>query len=154
MLASIPFFVLLGVVTIVDSLTKLIPNYLVIIGLVYGLSLAFFQLGQVSFINSVLGVIVGGVLLIIPYAKSYIGAGDVKLMAMVGSYLGPYLTLEAVLYAAVVGGAVAACYLIYDRLSKKSTHKTVAAESRKAHLPYAFAISLGAIFALLKPNFL
>ena len=154
MLSSIPFFVLLGVVTVVDSLTKLIPNYLVILGLAYGLFLALFKLGQISFIDSMLGMGLGGALLILPYAKSYIGAGDVKLMVMVGSFLGPYSTLLAVLYTAVVGGVAVACYLIYDYFNQKRAFKLVESAPRKAHLPYAFAISLGAIFAFLKPNLL
>jgi len=53
------------------------------------------------------GTIVGLVLLLPAYAIGGMGAGDVKLMAMVGAFLGPVSALGAVLTTLVVGGVLA-----------------------------------------------
>lgn len=54
-----------------------------------------------------LGLLVGFGVLIVPWAMHGMGAGDVKLMAAIGCWLGPWLTLLSFAAGAIVGGLVA-----------------------------------------------
>jgi prepilin peptidase CpaA len=55
-----------------------------------------------------LGLLVGLGVLIVPWAMHGMGAGDVKLLAAIGCWLGPWLTLLSFAAGAIVGGIVAA----------------------------------------------
>jgi prepilin peptidase CpaA len=59
-----------------------------------------------------LGLLVGLAVLIVPWAMHGMGAGDVKLMAAIGCWLGPWLTLLSFAVGAMIGG-VAAVVMIY-----------------------------------------
>lgn len=54
-----------------------------------------------------LGLLVGFGVLILPWLMHGMGAGDVKLMAAIGCWLGPWLTLVSFAVGALVGGVVA-----------------------------------------------
>ncbi len=54
-----------------------------------------------------LGLLVGFGVLIVPWAMHGMGAGDVKLMAAIGCWLGPWLTLLSFAVGAILGGIVA-----------------------------------------------
>lgn len=148
----LPFLLLLIVISIYDLRSKRIPNYLIAIGFIYGLFLSVFDLGRVTFLESLMGIILGGSLFLLPFIKSYVGAGDLKLMAMIGSYLGVYLTFLAFVYAAIIGGAGILIFLFYKKIIKDHPDESNQLISKINYLPYAYAISLGATFALLNTN--
>lgn len=54
-----------------------------------------------------LGLLVGFGVLILPWAMHGMGAGDVKLMAAIGAWLGPWLTLLSFVVGGLIGGVVA-----------------------------------------------
>jgi len=85
------------------------------------------------------GLVLGGLLLLPLYALGGMGAGDVKLMAMAGAFLGPGLAAAAALYACVAGGGLALAALAWRR-----------ARGRPAptHQAYAPAIALGCLAAV------
>ena len=72
-----------------------------------GLGLAAFGLGGISVGAAVLGCLIGLVLMLPGHMLGATGAGDVKLMAAVGSLLGPLVVVNAVLFTAVAGGVLA-----------------------------------------------
>jgi prepilin peptidase CpaA len=56
-----------------------------------------------------------GLLTLLPlYAIGGMGAGDVKLMAGVGAWLGPSLTLWAFVFSALMGAVMAAGMIVYS----------------------------------------
>jgi prepilin peptidase CpaA len=57
--------------------------------------------------SSLLGVCLGFGLLIVFFAVGGVGAGDVKLLAAVGAWLGPYLTYQVFIASALFGGLYA-----------------------------------------------
>ena len=77
------------VATIVDVRTRRIPNVLTGTMAGAGLGLAAFGFGGISVGAAVLGCVVGLVLMLPGHALGATGAGDVKLMAAVGTLLGP-----------------------------------------------------------------
>ncbi|HEX9143437.1 MAG TPA: A24 family peptidase, partial [Candidatus Binatia bacterium] len=91
--------ILLFLAVLHDVRTRRIPNRLVFPGAVIGLALntilppgtGFFAepSGAVGFLASLGGAGIGVAILLPMYAFGALGAGDVKLMAMVGAFLGP-----------------------------------------------------------------
>lgn len=62
------------------------------------------------------GMLLGFVALLPMYAIGAMGAGDVKLMAMVGAFLGPAGTLQALLFSILAGGIAAVAFALRRRM--------------------------------------
>jgi prepilin peptidase CpaA len=103
------------VATVVDLRTRRIPNILTGSMAGAGLGLAAFGFGGVSVGSAVLGCVIGLVLMLPGHVLGATGAGDVKLMAAVGSLLGPLAVVNAVLFTAVAGGVLAVAVAIQRR---------------------------------------
>lgn len=54
-----------------------------------------------------LGLLAGFGLLIVPWLMHGMGAGDVKLMAAIGCWIGPWLTLVSFAVGGIIGGVIA-----------------------------------------------
>jgi prepilin peptidase CpaA len=90
-----------------DVRSHRIPNWLVLSGLVIGIVYHSFMASGWGVAYSLKGIAVGfGVFLPI-YLLRGMGAGDVKLMAMVGAFLGPASTLGAIFMTLMAGGVLA-----------------------------------------------
>lgn len=63
--------------------------------------------------DSLAGLLACGVVLLLCLVLFRIGGGDVKLLAMIGAFLGLQQGLEAMLWTFVLGGAMAICTLIW-----------------------------------------
>ncbi|NDZ15974.1 prepilin peptidase [Variovorax sp. WS11] len=98
--------VLLVIAGITDYRTYRIPNWLTFGGATF--ALVYKTVIAVSPGSALLmasgGLFLGFLLLLPLYMLHAMGAGDVKLMAMVGAFLGVDETLQAVLFAFVAGG--------------------------------------------------
>lgn len=90
----------------IDIRTRRIPNWLTgaMAGAGFGIAASG---GSVSLTNAALGVIAGMLLMMPGHLIGATGAGDVKLMAAVGSLIGPGPALKAFLFSAIAGGAIA-----------------------------------------------
>lgn len=154
MSVTFPFLAVMSLATVLDFATKRISNYLVLLGLSIGLLLSYLNGGVSGLASSAFGALVGLLIFILPYTKSLMGAGDVKLMAVAGSFLGPYLVLMAALYASIIGGLLVLSYLLYKGLLLDSLNRAFRFHFSSNRIPYAFAISLGACLALLNPTLL
>ena len=90
-----------------DVRSRRIPNWLTFGAAFAG---AVYQLAANGFAglgDGVLGWIVGAAFLFVPFALGGIGAGDVKLMAALGAWLGPAEVMWLGMYTGVAGGAIA-----------------------------------------------
>lgn len=92
-----------------DFRSHRIPNLLTGVGVVLGMGYQAF-LGGGGWVNSLGGAAIGFVVLMPFYLLRAMGAGDVKLMAMVGAWLGPVDVLGAALGTFLAGGAMAVIY--------------------------------------------
>jgi prepilin peptidase CpaA len=110
-------FVLLCTAAVSDWRSYRIPNWLtfggVLFALVYGTLAARTPVSGAT--NALAGLGAGFVLMVPFYALGIMGAGDVKLMAMVGAFLGPYQALVAVLFTFIAGGVAALAFAIHRR---------------------------------------
>jgi len=110
-------FVLLLIASVSDCRHYKIPNWLTFGGSAFALIYSAFipfspQLG----FGWALGGFALGLSLMLPlYMLGMMGAGDVKLMAMVGAFLGMTDTLYAVLFVFVSGGLAALAYALWHQ---------------------------------------
>lgn len=70
-------------------------------------------LGWIPVHESLLGLLACGGVMLLCFVMFHVGGGDVKLMAMVGAFLGPQRGLEAMLWTFVAGGCLAIIVLIW-----------------------------------------
>ncbi len=94
-----------------DYRTRRIPNKYLAWGALYALGIfaamaVLLPLKPVlkGFLFSLLGMLLGGFFLYLPYRYKQVGAGDVKLMMVYGLFLGPKGVILALLNGALVGG--------------------------------------------------
>jgi prepilin peptidase CpaA len=92
---------------IIDGRQLRVPNWLTYHFLAGGLAFALWSGGREAFLLSLAGAGVGLVSLLPLYAIGGMGAGDVKLMAGMGAWMGPWLTFGAFVASALVGGIFA-----------------------------------------------
>jgi len=109
-LFDVVIFSVSGLSAFFDLRIRRIPNWLIAIGLICGVVLNAFH-GSHYLIQSILGFLVGVVVLIVPFALGWIGAGDVKYLGVVGSLLGVSWLPRVFFYSALVAGIIAVGYL-------------------------------------------
>lgn len=131
------------IIAFIDLQEQIIPDVISLPGIVVGLILSFL-VPYMSFINSALGALVGGgIILIIAWVGSIIfkkeamGGGDVKLTAMIGAFLGWRYTIIS-LFLGFFLGALTGIVLIMTKIKK-----------REDAIPFGPFIALGSIITLL-----
>lgn len=149
MLDWYPVIGLLLIACLTDLLYRKIPNTLLLAFGVYGLASSVMGFGRVVIADALLGLFVGLIIFSIPYYKSWIGAGDVKLMGVLGIYFGPNLTLTAAIYSMLAGGILALIYMLKKAHVKESLSNLVKFKIGDSQMPYAAAILVGSCFAIL-----
>jgi prepilin peptidase CpaA len=70
-------------------------------------------LGWISLTESLLGVLACGLVMLVCFAMFQVGGGDVKLIAMLGAFLGPEQGITAMLWTFVWGACAGLCVLIW-----------------------------------------
>jgi prepilin peptidase CpaA len=99
-----------------DFRIQKIPNLLTLPAAIFSFGYHAFTNGFSGFLFSVQGLALGIGLLIIPYLLGGMGAGDAKLMGVVGGVLGAKGVFCAFLFSALIGGIYALILtLIYRR---------------------------------------
>jgi len=100
------------VLIFIDLRHRILPNYLTLPGIGLGFLLSFFN-PAVEWWESLLGIALGGGLLLLVAIVYYLwrkvegmGMGDVKLMAMVGAFLGWKLTLLTIVLGSLLGSII------------------------------------------------
>jgi prepilin peptidase CpaA len=148
--------------TVVDLRTRRIPNVLTATMAAVGIGIAAAGLNVVSVWAAALGLIVGLALMLPGHVLGATGAGDVKLMAAIGSLVGPTLVVKAVLFTLLAGGVLA----LAVAFKRKRLATTIATTARMIAAPsdartelsmappssrfaYAPAIALGSMIAAL-----
>lgn len=168
-------FVLLLIAAAIDLRTYRIPNWLT--GLGAAAALAFSVGVPPSAPHGIWWALQGcglALLIMLPlYALRAMGAGDAKLMAVAGLYLGPFATLVAILACMIVGGLLALAYSVlrgsFNRLmqnlrnaawqgaasimTRQSLRLAPDASSSIGRLPFAVSIALGTTGTVLVRHF-
>jgi leader peptidase (prepilin peptidase)/N-methyltransferase len=130
-------------ITAIDIKHQIIPDSITLPGIVVGLVASFF-IPHLTFLDSLIGTVVGGGSLLLVAGGYYLftkqegmGLGDVKLLAMIGSFLGWKSILFVIMVASFSGALVGITVIL---LQKKD---------RKHAIPFGPFLSLGALSYLL-----
>jgi len=115
LLALMILSVLLLLATREDIRSHRIPNRLVLAGVVLGLALNGLLPGGLGWLSALKGLALGLAVLLPIYLLRAIGAGDVKLMGMVGAFLGAGDLIGALIATLVVGGVIALIAALWSR---------------------------------------
>lgn len=108
---------LVVVVAVFDMRERRIPNRLVFPAAGVGLALNLTQ-GWSGLVFGLEGLAVGLALLCIPYLLGAMGAGDVKLLAAIGSFVGPSEIVRVLLLTVLCYPVMAAIFVIRERKMK------------------------------------
>jgi prepilin peptidase CpaA len=103
LLICVPMFAVLAAAASVDLRQRRIPNWMTLGLIVTGLAQSLIDGRLATPAVSMLGLAAGFSLLFVLFALGAVGAGDVKLMAGVGAWLGPVLVLQVFAVGAVMG---------------------------------------------------
>jgi prepilin peptidase CpaA len=126
-----------------------------------GLVLQTVLAGTEGLVTGLGGLLAGLGILLIPYLLGFVGAGDVKLLAAVGTYVGPRDTASVMLYGAVLGGVLAILLLIRRRelvsmalqlaFAPRQTLGTATLE--KGDFPFATTVPMGLLVVIAIQQF-
>jgi prepilin peptidase CpaA len=163
-----PTLIVLTVATFTDLRSRRIPNWLVFPFLLAGIvaspfrsdwhgnsyGFGWYGLGQ-SFAGIGVGLLIYGVM----FWMGGMGAGDVKLCAAIGAWIGPAQLLFGVVVTGIAGGIMVFCWAIFGGFffdlfkgPGKQRGVTVSLEPvrvnpLKRKMPYAPAIAVGTLFS-------
>lgn len=159
-----------------DLASRRIPNRLVVTGLTVACALHAWALvagaaplAGTSAIAPLWGLLAAGAALLPLYLLRACGAGDVKLMAMVGAFVGPAVGVSAVLATLLAGGVLSLVFMLFRGVAAQTltnlrdmvqvwharmiTGQGLAVppplQATAARLPYGVAIACGTGAALL-----
>jgi len=156
-----------GLACVFDLRERRIPNLLTFGGAAVALAYAAASQGWGGLLISVEGWAVGLALFLPMFLLGGMGAGDVKLLACLGAWIGPQEAFWMAIYAMVAGGvmavvvALAAGYmrqavsnvwmlLKYWRvMGVRPVPELTLSSARGPRLPYAIPIAAGAVAAIL-----
>jgi leader peptidase (prepilin peptidase)/N-methyltransferase len=141
-IAYAALFSALIVVTFIDLDHQIIPDCITFPGIAAGVFAAVTVL-PISWLDSLLGIVVGGgVLWVLAWVSPYLfgkegmGGGDIKLLAMVGAFLGWKAALLTVMVASLIGSILGVSLMLSHRMR------------RDEYIPFGPFLALGALVEL------
>jgi len=161
MVPQVVLIVGLAAAVVTDIRSRRIPNWLTgaIGGAGFGIA---FGGGAVTPVQAALGMLVGLLLMMPGHLIGATGAGDVKLMAVIGILVGPSVVLKAFLYTAVAGGVFALAVAVRRGMLADTLYGTqrlvtaplaapqaIKSPSRANRFAYGPAIAVGTLVAVL-----
>ncbi len=131
------------IVSCIDLAHTIIPDAITLPGIVVGLGTSLW-LTPVGLRNALLGVVLGGglfllmaILSVVILQREGMGGGDIKLIAMLGAFLGWQAVLVTIFLAAVLGAGVGLTLILIRR------------KGRREPLPFGPFLALGALLAMV-----
>lgn len=158
--------ILLAVATLADLRARRIPNWLTFAGCVAGLVLGALASGVGGFLLAGKGLLLAFAISLPFWLAGWVGAGDVKLLAAVGAFVGSGLVIQTLLAVGIAGAVLAVGALLWRGLLARTGERVAATlslslASRRWHyvapdaqesavrLPYAVAITAGTFAAVV-----
>ena len=142
------FFFLDGliVITVIDLYHQIIPDVVSIPGIGVGL-LSPLIIPHLTLLNSLMGILLGGGSLFLVatlyrwlFKREGMGGGDIKLLAMIGAFLGWKAVILAILLSSLVGSIVGIVIMVFK------------GKNFKYAIPFGPFLSFGAVMALFYQN--
>ena len=151
-----------GIGATIDFSTRRVPNALTLSVAAVGILAAASGVVKLPPGMALVGFLTGFVVMLPGHVFGRTGGGDVKLMAALGTWLGPSMIFKAFLYSAIAGGLLALFVAVRRgrmRETLRGTVQLVAARSaakkeveavdRDNRFPFAPAIAAGSVLVVL-----
>lgn len=166
--AGVVFTAILVMAAIEDLRTRRIPNKLVAVLAVAGIAYSVARAPVIAGFAQAGGGLVAGLACWLPfYMLGWLGAGDVKLYAAAGAWLGPARAVEGAVMGALFGALLSLLWMVKSQ-GIRNVAQTLGmaaanpdllapdsdAAGKKSTMPYAVAIASGAIWAGWMPRML
>jgi prepilin peptidase CpaA len=164
---------LLLISSVTDLAWHRIPNLLLLSALLVALMLRISDEGFIGILSAVSGLVVGLLFLLPLYAMGSMGAGDVKLLGVVGVFLGPWGAFVAGVATLIAGALLGLAYIAWRSIEPFLAHQSwrlmqflyaenqlnpapsyVVTPIRGSKFAYAPAIAGGAIFSMWQQGLL
>ena len=140
------FVAALIVITVIDLYHQIIPDVISIPGIGVGL-LGALIIPHIPFFNSLIGILLGGGSLFVIatlyqwlFKREGMGGGDVKLLAMIGAFLGWEAVILTILFSSLIGSITGITLMV------------IKGKDFKYAIPFGPFLSLGAVIALFYKN--
>ncbi len=140
-----------AVATTMDFRQRRIPNLLTLSAALCGIGINLAWKGLPGLLFSLKGLALGVGILLVPYALRWIGGGDLKTLAALGSFGGPVLAWTTFLAGSTLAGMLAVVLLLVYKLRKPQSAGAPAEAGcppSKPTLPYGALLSLGGCLIL------
>lgn len=144
-LSFIFYFAFIGaliVITVIDLYLQIIPDVISLPGIGVGL-LASLLIPEITFWNSLIGILLGGGSLFSVatlyqwlFKREGMGGGDVKLLAMIGAFLGWKAVILTILLSSLIGSITGIVIMVWK------------GKDSKYAIPFGPFLSLGAVISL------
>jgi prepilin peptidase CpaA len=167
LIGGIVFSAILIVAAIGDLRTRRIPNRLVAVLAVLGIAYSVARAPGIPGLSQAGGGLLAGLACWLPfYLMGWLGAGDVKLYAAAGAWLGPARSVEGALVGALFGAVLSLIWMAKSQGMKRAAQTLGMAaatpgmltpdgsSSKRSTLPYGVAIAFGALWAGWMPRIL
>ena len=162
---ALTFIPLAVAITYMDVRYRRIPNKLVVVTLILGLTLNTFFGGTQGLLMSLGGFALAFVLMFFLHVFGTMGAGDVKLFAAIGAINGISLVLPTLLVVALTGGLIAVWKMVstrrvgttmfgvfqffYGLLPGQTVPRFDIPADRSCTLPYAVPMCCGSLISIV-----
>ena len=127
-----------------DLKSRRIPNWLTLPVLGTGVAYGLISGGPGGLLTSLAGILVGGGLLLGPAVMGAMGRGDLKFQAAAGALMGPWFAAGSLALAAVLGGLLAAGYVLWAVTRRREPVRAALA----GRVPYGPALAFGVVAAI------
>ena len=159
-----PTLIVVVIATFTDLRSRRIPNWLVLPFLVLGVGVSTWMHGWHGLSQSGGGIGMGLLGFGPFFLMGGMGAGDVKLSAAVGAWVGPWQMTIALILTALAGGLLVVCWAIFGGFMKELLQRTgdlllswrkqaregagePIPQSKRRKIPYAPAIAIGTVLS-------
>lgn len=156
--------IVLSICLVTDLKARKIYNNVIFPSLILSFLLNFIFNGWSGIEASFVGFLTGLGILLIPYLLGGMGAGDVKLLALIGALKGATFVVTTAIYMALIGGFLALCIFLFRKGVMKRVKSisyslygykyglkiplALDKDALKTSYPYGVAIAGGSVFSL------
>lgn len=169
-LTNLSLFLLLFIAVFTDIKKRKIYNWLTFPGMLIGIIMNTLYYSSADkftgLMFSLQGLLLGIIIFFVPFAIGGLGAGDLKLLGLIGAFLGWIKALWVGLYSAIAGGIFALGFLLLN-LKQAQKVKTFLYDlafslihnikppapsegaSPQRRFPYSVAIAIGTLLVVL-----
>ncbi|MDP4178443.1 MAG: A24 family peptidase [Bacillota bacterium] len=131
---AVIFDCILIVVSFIDLIHNIIPNKLLLIAFILGIVLVF--IWNITLLDALLGMLAGGIILfIMGLVPKSIGGGDIKLMFVLGLFLGLRRVMYSLMFSFILA-AIISLILLVSRI-----------KGLKEHIPLGPFLAIGSFAA-------